>query len=134
MANKKIEAVGDGVVLPRLKKHRDMLADILMDSRISGNRRILGAFLAIWMDLYEKPELQERFLKLIEGIFGNPSGRAMKWGDDDLNEKTTNLDAATAEQTEKLKNIFASALSGDINGGEYDALSTPKLHSSGNGI
>ena len=115
---KKID--GEGIVLPRLRQHRVLLNDILADSRISGNRRILGLFLSIWMDTYQHPELQERFLRLIEQIFGNAS--RTKWDDAEI-PQPANLDAATADATEKLKSIFDEVL----NGGDKSEISTAKL-------
>lgn len=107
---KKVE--GDGIILPRLKQHRVMLNDILADSRISGNRRILGLFLSVWMDAYEHPEIQDRFLRLIESVFGNAS--RTRWDDGDV-VIPANPDAATQDATEKLKSIFDSVLSGGDN-------------------
>ena len=102
----KIEA--PGIILPRLKMHRQTMTAILNDSRISGSRRMLGQFLAVFMDLYEHPKEQQQVLDIITSAWGD--AKRTRFTDDDeptQPETQTNVDRQAVQE---IKNIFDEAL------------------------
>jgi hypothetical protein len=95
--------------MKRVREHRRYLHKVVMDDRLSPNRRLLAAVLCQWIDA--DPDERDTVTKILLGVWANP--KQVKWVDeeDDGLPKDPNT-LIEAEARKKIASIFENVIGG----------------------
>lgn len=86
----------------RLKQHRVQLSKTLLDDRITGNRRILACYMALWLDA-ETEEERSLLRGVIQSYIGTERTKWSEDGEAAVKGESTRLEVEASNQ---MRTIF----------------------------
>lgn len=93
--------------MQRVREHHIVLNRLLKDERLNPNRALLAEVLAMWTDT--QGEEKTLITDILRSVW--VSSKYVKWSDDDDPPTPAPGSMTEQQQSEQIKNVFASILS-----------------------